>query len=234
MKELTEYEIQKAKHKRLLVRNEYRGVGKYDIPLVRKQQIDLNKIKFLDYTKSKMNDNENAHKTVHFFMHDWKFDKVYDKPDDEIEKLKQYYALLMPDFSLFTDMPLALQIESVFKNRWCGAFWQRQGMTVIPTVAWGDERTFDFCFDGIEQGSIVAVCTYYRENCEEDFMPGYNEMLKRIKPSAIICYDEPFKTMKGNIKSFLPTQYEWTEKLDWKEKAKFQVDKHSRYILNND
>ena len=76
-----------------------------------------------------------------------------------IEKLKQYYALLTPDFSLFTDMPLALQIESVFKNRWCGAFWQRQGMTVIPTVAWGDERTFDFCFDGIEQGSIVAVCT---------------------------------------------------------------------------
>lgn len=57
-------------------------------------------------------------------MHDWKFDKVYNKPDDELEKLKQYYALLTPDFSLFTDMPLALQIESVFKNRWCGAYWQ--------------------------------------------------------------------------------------------------------------
>ena len=231
MKEMTQYEIQKAKHKRLLVRNEFRGVGKYDIPLVRKQQIDVNKIKFLDYTKTKINDKENAHKTVHFFMHDWKFDRVYDKPYDELEKLEQYYALLTPDFSLFTDMPLALQIESVFKNRWCGAYWQSQGLKVIPTVAWGDERTFEFCFDGIEQGSIVAVCTYYRENCEDDFMPGYNEMLKRIKPSAIICYDEPFKTMKGNIISFLPTQYEWTEKLDWKEKAKFQVEKHSRYKL---
>ena len=66
MKELTEYEIQKAKHKRLLVRNEYRGIGKYDIPIVRKQQIDINKIKFLDYTKTKINDIENAHKTVHF------------------------------------------------------------------------------------------------------------------------------------------------------------------------
>lgn len=54
MKELTEYEIQKAKHKRLLVRNEYRGIGKYDIPIVRKQQIDINKIKFLDYTKTKI------------------------------------------------------------------------------------------------------------------------------------------------------------------------------------
>ena len=83
MKESTEYEIQKAKHKRLLVRNEFRGVGKYDIPLVRKQRIDLDKIKFLDYTKAKINDGENAHKTVHFFMHDWKFDKVYDKPDGE-------------------------------------------------------------------------------------------------------------------------------------------------------
>ena len=53
MKELTEYEIQKAKYKRLLVRNEYRGVGKYDIPLVRKQQIDINNIKFLDIQKQK-------------------------------------------------------------------------------------------------------------------------------------------------------------------------------------
>jgi hypothetical protein len=80
MKESTEYEIQKAKHKRLLVRNEFRGVGKYDIPLMRKQRIDLDKIKFLDYTKAKINDGENAHKTVHFFMHDWKFDKVSTNP----------------------------------------------------------------------------------------------------------------------------------------------------------
>ncbi len=39
MKELTEYELQKAMHKKLLVRNEYRGVGKYDIPIIHKQQI---------------------------------------------------------------------------------------------------------------------------------------------------------------------------------------------------
>ena len=43
-------------------------------------------------------------------------------------------------------MPLALQIESVFKNRWCGAYWQSKGLKVIPTVSWGDERSFDFCF----------------------------------------------------------------------------------------
>lgn len=43
--------------------------------------------------------------------------------------------------------------------------------------------------------------TYNRENCEEEFMFGYNEMLKRIKPTAIICYDEPFKSMTGILKN---------------------------------
>lgn len=53
MKEMTEYKIQKANHKCLSVRNEFRGVGKYDVPLVHKQQVDINKIKFLDYSKAK-------------------------------------------------------------------------------------------------------------------------------------------------------------------------------------
>ncbi len=226
--ELTEYEKQKAQRKRELVRNELQTVGKYQIPLIRKQEIDFDTISLLSYVDTRENDEKNAYKTVHFFTHDWLFDKVYDKAFNEAEKLKQYYALLSPDFSMFTDMPLALQIMSVFKNRWCGAYWQSLGLTVIPTVSWGDERSFEFCFDGVEKGSTVAVCTYYRENDEESFMLGYNRMLEVIQPSKILCYDEPFKAMKGNIKEFLPTTYEWTKDLDWKGKAKFLAEKHAR------
>jgi predicted RNA-binding Zn-ribbon protein involved in translation (DUF1610 family) len=127
-------------------------------------------------------------------------------------------------------MPLALQIESIFKNRWCGAYWQELGLTVIPTVSWGDERSFHFCFDGIEEGSIVAVSTYYRENCELDFMLGYNEMMKRIKPSAVICYDDPFPSMQGNVISFLPTTYEWTKSLSWKDQIQFKWEKKNRNV----
>ena len=35
-----------------------------------------------------------------------------------------------------------------------------KGIRVIPTVNWGLENTFDFCFNGIEKGSTVAVSTY--------------------------------------------------------------------------
>ncbi len=233
-KELNDYEIDKQKRKQILVRNEFlydgNSMGKYNIPLIRKQDIDVEKIDFLSYLNAKKDDTENKNKTIHFFTYDWKFEKVYDRADEEIEKLRQYYCLLSPDFSMFTNMPLALQIESVFKNRWCGAYWQSKGLKVIPTVSWGDKRTFDFCFDGIEEGSIVAVSTYYRENCEADFMLGYNEMIKRIKPSIVLCYDEPFKSMTGNIKEFLPTTYEWTKNLDWKDLVQFKWEKQNRNV----
>ena len=35
-----------------------------------------------------------------------------------------------------------------------------KGIRVIPSVSWGNENTFEFCFEGIEKGSTVAVSTY--------------------------------------------------------------------------
>lgn len=233
-KNLSEYEMDKQKRKQDLVKNEFlyhgESVGEYNIPIIKKQDIDVEKIKLIGYVDTKNNDAENKYKTVHFFTYDWKFEKVYSRAEDELEKLSQYYALFSPDFSLFTNMPRVLQILSVFKNRWCGAYWQSKGLKVIPTVSWGDESSFDFCFDGIEEGSVVAVCTYYRENCEEEFMLGYNEMLRRIKPSMVLCYDEPFKGMKGNVKEILPTTYEWTKNLDWEDLIHFKWEKHNRNV----
>lgn len=230
----SDYEENKQKLKQKLVRNEFlycnKSTGKYEFPIIRKQSIDIKKVHFLSYPNAKVGDVSNYDKTIHFFTYDWKFEKVYNNAEEELDKLSNYYCLLSPDFSIFTNMPKALQIESVFKNRWCGAFWQSKGLKVIPTVSWGDKSTFDFCFDGIEEGSIVAVCTYYRENVEDDFMSGYNEMLKRIKPSVILCYDEAFKEMKGNVVEFLPTTYEWTKNLSWQERAQFEWEKHNKNV----
>ena len=111
MFEYTEYELQKRRNKQELVRNEFKTVGKYQIPLIRKQDIDLDTISLISFSDIKQDDKENAYKTVHFFTYDWLFDKVYEKAAGCAEKLKQYYALLSPDFSMFTDMPKALQID---------------------------------------------------------------------------------------------------------------------------
>ncbi len=120
--EQIQYEEEKCLKKLKLVRNEFKTVGNYHMPLIKKQNIDLDKIDLWCYSKTKVNDDENKDKTIHFFTYDWLFEKVYDNPEKVMEKLDQYYCLLSPDFSIFTNMPMALQIESVFKNRWCGAY----------------------------------------------------------------------------------------------------------------
>lgn len=61
-----------------------------------------------------------------------------------------------------------------------------------------------FCFDGIEQNSIVAVSTLGVRTEKDLFMQGYNEMLRRLNPSKIICYGKPFEEMNGNI---IPVDY---------------------------
>jgi len=198
-------------NKQKLVRSEFETMGKYDMPIIRKQVIDIEDIKLINFNNIKYNDDKNTNRTVQFFTHDYRFDYVYSHPMLAVEKLKQYYCLLSPDYSLYTDMPLALQIKNTFKNRWCGAYWQSLGLNVIPTIEWGDERSFDFCFDGVEEGSIVAVSTYGKQKIEEEFMKGYNEMLKRIKPCAIICYEKPFPKMKGKLKVFPYNHNEWRD-----------------------
>ena len=91
-KELTEYEINKQQHKQKLVRNEFlyngESMGKYDFPIIKKQDIGIDEIEFLSFLNTKKEDNENCNKTIHFFTYDWLFEKVYEKPDERVTKTK--------------------------------------------------------------------------------------------------------------------------------------------------
>ncbi len=181
----------------MFLRNQFKSVGMFKLPLVKKQEISLEDVKLIGYDK--INQSNNYDKIVHFFLDDYRFENIYNNPENKVETLKKYKAVLTPDFSMFVEMPIALQLFSTFKNRWVGAYLQEQGISVIPTVRWGDLTSFNFCFDGIEKGSIVAVSTIGIKKEKSHFILGYNEMLSRIKPSKIICYGKPFDEMKGDI-----------------------------------
>lgn len=186
-----------------LVRNEFRFSGKYELPIIFKQDIDLEQIKLMSFSNTKYMDKRNRSKTIHFFVHDFRFEQLYYNPLMALEKLKQYYCLLTPDFSLYLDMPIALQVYNTFKNRWCGAFWQSKGLKVISTLSWSDEKSFEFCFDGIEKGSVVAISTHGNSKAKSRFLKGYYKMLEKIQPCAILCYGKPFPEMlKDNLLVF--------------------------------
>ena len=182
------------------MRNNFEKSGKYEIPQMKKQELDLCSISLISYSDTYSKDNEeNKQKGVHFFVDDYKFNGIYSNPERSLDKLSQYKFLLTPDYSLYADMDIWKQIENVAKNRYMGCFWQEKGLLVIPTISWSTPSSYEFCFDGVEKGSIVAVGMIGCKRNKIMFLRGYNEMLNRIEPSAIICFGTPFLEMQGNI-----------------------------------
>ena len=184
----------------LFMRNSFATTGKWGIPLVKKQELTTQNIMLVACSDTRANDNEtNKKKGVHFFVDDYRFSGIYNNPDRTLERYSQYAFLLTPDFSTYSDMDLWRQLESVAKNRWVGAYWQSKGRIVIPTVSWSTPRSFEFCFDGVEQHATVAVSTLGCKKAKIDFMRGYEVMLEKLRPEAIICFGDPFSEMQGNL-----------------------------------
>lgn len=131
---------------------------------------------------------------VHFFIDDYQFERVWDKPESYVNMLSKYDFVLSPDFSLYTDMPLPMQRWNVYRSRALGKFWAKQGMTVIPTVSWSDEDSYSFAFAGLDEYSTVAVSTVgVRNNARalELWKQGMSELLNRIKPQRLLVYGFP-------------------------------------------
>lgn len=184
----------------LFKRNEFNVDGQWQLPVIERQEIDLENVQLIAYSDIRSNDNKNnRNKGVHFFVDDYRFEGVYRNPEQSLGRLSQYKFLLTPDYSTYSDMNYWRQLESIAHSRWVGAFWQDQGQLVIPTISWSDKKSFEFCFDGIERYSTVAVGMIGCKRTKEEFLLGYNEMLTRIEPSSVICFGDPFKEMEGNI-----------------------------------
>lgn len=139
---------------------------------------------------------------IHFYLDDYQFERLWNKPEDYIEILKQYECILSPDFSLYMDMPMPMKIWNIYRSRLIGQYYQSQGIKVIPTLSWAEEETFQFCFEGIPQGSIVSISTIGVKRNEEALKiweQGVNELIKRIKPSTILIYGGKLDYDYGNI-----------------------------------
>ena len=171
--------------------------GRWSIPHMRKQELVDGEIDLIAYADIKPHDRPaNTCRGVHFFIDDPRFEGIYKHPERTLAKLSQYRFLLTPDFSLYADMKPWMQLQSVAKGRWVGAYWQSKGLTVYPTMSWGTAQTFEFCFKGFEREGTVAVATYACKGAKSLYLPGYYEMLRQLEPEHVICLGEPFPEMR--------------------------------------
>ena len=132
------------------------GAGAYDTPIIQPEHIDVRHLEWIPFNFAKTC-TDCATKGVHFFVDDYQFQRVWNQPDKYIPLLRKFGAVCAPDFSMYTDMPLAMQIYNHYRKHWLAAYWQQCGIHVVPTLCWSNEQSYDWCFDGEPQQSIVAI-----------------------------------------------------------------------------
>ena len=180
----------------------FEGVGKYDIPALRPVILEGHPEMIGFNFASKYKHPEKV--GVHFFLQDYMFIRTWTSPDIYTPMLQRFRFVCSPDFSLYTDHPLAVQIMNHFRKHWLGAYWQAYGMTVIPTICWSDKRSYDFCFDGEPVGGTVAVSSIGTQSERESrrlFADGFEEMLVRLNPKVILFHGEIPKVVNGLLES---------------------------------
>ena len=77
-----------------------------------------------------------------------------------------------------------------------------QGLEVIPTVSWSLASSYDFCFLGLPERSVLAISTvgtHKDRSAKAPFLAGFEEMLKRLNPSAVLCYGKPYVEMLEQV-----------------------------------
>lgn len=183
---------------------------KWQMPIIHKTSFVPDDMIGFKYVKA--DNNENAEKAgIHCFIDDYQFERLWNRPDEYIELVRPYQCMLSPDFSLYTDMTMPTKIWNVYRSRLIGAYYQAQGIEIIPTVQWAEAETFEFCFKGIEKGGTVAVSTIgVKEDpeCYALWVAGMQEMIKQVKPKTILVYGGELDFNYGKIKVVYYTNHQ--------------------------
>lgn len=132
---------------------------------------------------------------VHFYSDDYRWIRVWNNPTKYMEPLKTFQAVISPDFSMYTDMSVVVQKYNCYRNRAMAHYFSKLGMKVIPSVSWADESSYEWCFDGLPEHSILSVSTNGCHNSKAKplYIEGMKEMFRRLNPVGILVVGKPIK-----------------------------------------
>ena len=105
--------------------------------------------------------------------------------------LKRFDGVITPDYSLYCDMPYAMQVWNTYRGKAVGAWLNDNGISVIPNVRWGDDRSFDLACNGVEKNSTIAVGTHGCIKSIENkklFIRGFDYVIQKLIPKTVIVY----------------------------------------------
>ena len=185
--------------------DELRAIGFYQMPTLERIDYVPDDLVGFNYVLN----SDRYESGVHFYIDDYQFERIWNNPQQYVEKLRQYVCVATPDFSPYGDMPLATQIFNIYRKAWVGAFLQSQGITVIPTVrASTDPRSMEFYLDGIPKNSIVLISNMWTKDKEarKYFIEHeYKNMIDKLHPSKVLVYGKYMDELKDDDVEYIET-----------------------------
>lgn len=183
---------------------QFEGDGDYDIPMLLPTHINnLADIPLQGFNYA-LKEKNPQNIGVHFFLHDYQFERVWNYPDRYTEVLSKFAFVLSPDFSPYSDMPRALKIYNVYRNRWCARYWQEFGIKVIPTITWSDEDSLSYCLNGVPKHSTIAISTMGEGRWSNwiSLRTNWQRVINTLEPDTILLYGKNIidqYNLPGNI-----------------------------------
>lgn len=116
---------------------------------------------------------------------------MWEKLEKSVFELSKFDAAFAPDFSMWLDLPDFFNKESVFKNRFDTAYMQLCGLPTIPVASWGNADSFSYCFKGLPQNSVIAVCGLghlRNKACDALWHFAIRELERQLHPTLILVY----------------------------------------------
>lgn len=146
---------------------------------------------------------------VGFYTDDFKFEAVYNQSEAFIDWANsiQPKCLIGPDFSAYTLWPLAKNIWSIYRSRWCTRLWQEMGFKVIPTVQILDNPPFTlstkYVLETLPTKATLSIeCRLDTPKDHPILSSWINKIIDVCKPECMVLYagEEKQKYIIGDLK----------------------------------
>lgn len=151
---------------------------------------------------SKAINGTNKDTIVVFYEPDIKFARILHNPKRYVEPLKRFTCVLGPDFSQKVGMAPFVNLYNHWWNLALTAYFQSQGVHMVPNVTWSDPASYTYAFVGIPKHSVIAInCTGIKGNHAAMYLwrKGYKEALRVLEPSLIIRYGDKMPGEREDI-----------------------------------
>ena len=176
-------------------------VGKYEFPKIPKVVVMNKPERVIPFDR--IHEPKDGQTWLHFHVHDKRYRRLYERRDKYIPILKGMGGVFGIDHSVYRCLPFAERMYSVYENRVTDYWFAKNGILCIPNVTWGYVDSFEYCCDGIEEGSSISVSTYGWAKSKSDkgvFIEGFYYVLDRLHPASVFNHGKAYPEVEARAR----------------------------------